>query len=530
MGILKYALIPLGPVAWPAAYLVHRHEKKDEAKRIEAFKRATTYQPYQNLGGFQHWATDDELSAAGKFRKIGTSIGLTLNSKREIFTGDKSPHRISFGTTSDGKTSHVLQALVGNSLRKTSVIAPDIAGEIACMGGRFRQTCGDVRLVNPLGMMRKRLGGLPLGFVDPMRLEWLNPVSRYFWARSYKLAANCISRGSYRDPYWGMTTRELKQFGIMSVRSYFPSHLAKLPVVARLLCDDPCHFAQWVMRRCDDPRIAHLGARWANPRAADGSIRSASEVIENLRSEVSFLLDDGVAEIFMRPPTFSFQEAKRRVMTILFLLPGEVLDGPLVKLFKFLTGTCFSETLRFDARDNNPIQLILDELAMLDLDDFGKLMATGRKFQVHVWGLLQDAGQLKEMTGGGNGLASVLGNAGAIQVLGIGPGDVEGGEMVSAMIGQAEVAGYSRSISYHGGGIGGEGWIPSWRELSQIHVSDSYQQQSRRLLLGQEVRFLDPNLQILFLDGVESPVLARKAPFYQTSAKRRVQPSPYWKG
>ena len=508
MGVAKYALLPLGPVGWAGFYLVHRHEKKDEAKRFEAFKRTTAYRLPYNLHGYQHWATDAELSAAGKFKKIGTSIGLTLNSKREIFTGDQSPHRISFGTTSDGKTSHVLQAMVSKSLRKTSIIGPDIAAELACMGGQFRQQCGDFFQVNPLGMMRKRLAGLPLGFYDPMRLEWLNPVSRYFWARSYELAANCISKGSSRDPYWGLTSREAMQFAIMAVRSYFPSHLAKLPVVARILCDDICHFAQWVMRRCDDPRIASLGVRWANPRAADGSIRSASEVIENIRSEVSWLNDDGVAEIFLRPPTFSFQEAKRRVMTILFLLPGELLDGPLVRLFKLLTGCCFSETLRFDARDNNPLQLILDELAMLDLDDFGKLMATGRKFHVHVWGLLQDAGQLKEMVGA-HGLSTVLGNAGSIQILGIGPGDLEGGEMASAMVGQTEVVGYNRSISYQAGPAGDPDRIPSWQELAKIHVSDSYQQQSRRLLLGQEVRFLDPNLQLLFLDGVESPVLAR---------------------
>lgn len=150
-----------------------------------------------------------------------------------------------------------------------------------------------------------------------------------------------------------------------------------------------------------------------------------------------------------------------------------------------------------------------------------------------VWGLLQDPAQLKDMTNGTT-FTSVLGNAGTIQILGVGRGDIEGGEMVSAMVGQQEVIGYSKSVSHHSAIVPAEDdaeeHIPEWHELQQIHVSHSFKQEPRRLLLGQEVRFLDPNLQVLFLDGLQFPVLARKAPFYQTSARWRTQSSPYWRG
>jgi len=524
MALGKYLLLPFGPPGWVGLGLCVAHERaQDKALRREALRKAFSYQPTPIYG--QHWATDDELRRAGRFRREGSLVGLSLQSNREILSGLESPNIISVASTSRGKTSLVGSAVLNDSLMKTSLFIPEVAGELAYITGDFRRRCGSVFRLDPYDVAP--LPGLTRAFYDVMRLDWLNPRSKFFWPRSAKLSSLCVSKGSTREPYWSLKSRGGLQFATMAVRKYCDPRIANLPAVARIVCDDLPGFAKYIMRRCDDPAIAALGAPWANPHAEE--IRSLNEVIENLRAELAFLLDPAVTEVLSYRPNFAPASMRHEVQTAFALLPGELMDGPVAKFLGLITGCCFAETMRPDPLARVELQTILDEMFVLNLENLPLLFATSRKFHVSIWGLIQDFAELKQMTD--KTFSTVLGNSGTLQIMGIGVGDQDGAELVSKALGDTEVYATNKSLSYRVGKPQNDpDYVPEWTELQQISVQESYSQQRRRFMLPEEVVALDPTLQICWLQGVSAPVLCRKAPYYQTSAKWRAHRNPLRRG
>lgn len=534
MGILKYGLLPFGPPGWLGFYLIRRGEKRDEARRLETLKEASSYNPQPIY--WQQWATDAMLRETGRFRKEGLLVGLTVDSNIPIFGGVTSPNRISGGTTSGGKTSTAAAATVDDSMTGTSLFIPEVAPELSYMTANFRRRCGEVFRIDPYDIAR--IPGVKRAFYDVVRLEWLNPVSPYFFARSAKISSLAISKGSGREsPYWSLKSRAGFQGALMAVRKYCDPKLVDFPFVARIVSDDLPAFAKYIVRRCDDPVIRSLLVPWANPRGED--IRSLNEVIENLRAELAWARDPAVMEVLSGSANFSPTAMRRSVQTVYPVFPGELLDGPVAKFLSFLTGCFFAETMRYDPFARTRVQAILDELFVLDLPDLPRLFATSRRFGVAIWGLVQDFSELRQMTE--RTFSTVLGNAGTLQVMGVAPGNHEDASFVSAILGDTEVWAYNKSVSYHqtqfniapfsGNSDRFEpSRIPEWRELQHLHVSQSYSQQRRRFMTEAEVTALDRSLQICWLEGVSRPVLCKKAPYFKTAARYRIQNNPMLRG
>lgn len=506
--------------------------KKD---REDAFRHALGYRP-ENTHGKQAWASDEMLSAAGKFKTDSPLVGYTLKSNRKIYAGKKSPHILTLGGTSKGKsTCGLMPAVLDHSLRNTSIVVPDFGGEMSCVTAHFRNQFSKTILVDPLQMWPERTRGLMRGFYNPVGRHWLNPAHHSFGTRSGRIASLCVSKGEGRDAYFYQSARQAWQTAIMVECKYGAREKATLPQIARIASDDFCHYMQYRARRIQDPSMLAMVRRWANPRAANGEIRSLSEVIETLRTETAFLLDDATAECLSKS-NFTFSQAKEEVMSIYFPLTYEALDGPMGKMLKLWTGCSLGELLRQDGAGSVGTIVIADELYQLDLEDLPRIFSSARKFNCAVWGVLQDTAQLKEMHP--KSFETVFNNTGCIQILAA--DDLDGSEHFSKLLGETEVYGYSKSLNYDPSEYSLTPFgandpkskvtnLPSVERLKKLHVTQNYSAHGRRLMLAQELRNLPADLQILLMDGVPAPVLARQVPYYATDAKHRARPNPYYR-
>lgn len=321
----------------------------------------------------------------------------------------------------------------------------------------------------------------------------------------------------------------------MAVRKYFDPRIVDLPFMARIVCDDLPAFAKFIMRRCDDRLIASMAAPWLNSQV----VRSLDEVVENIRAELSFLFDPAVIEVLSPPSNFAPASLRRSVQTVFSLFPGELQDGPVAKFQSFISGCFFSETMRHDPLARTNVQVVLDEAFVLDVADLPRLFATSRRYGVHVWALFQDFSELRHLTE--QTFSTVVGNAGTLQVLGVAPGNQQDAIFLSEALGETEVWSYNKSVSYDqmqfniqpfGGNTDNfqVNRVPEWQELRSLHVTQSYSQQRRRFMMPQEITSLDPELQICWLHNVPAPVLCRKAPYFKTLARYRVEKNPLLRG
>jgi type IV secretory pathway TraG/TraD family ATPase VirD4 len=338
-----------------------------------------------------------------------------------------------------------------------------------------------------------------------MGRHWLLPNDRTtFAARAGKIAEGCVRETDERTTYWYSSSRELVQAVIMA-QAELGGKEANLGRVARIISGDVFGYARWVLKRTRNPFIRATLARYASPKAAD--IRSLNEVIENTRTELSFLLEETIAET-LADSDVTFSQCKRKTTSIYVILPAENVDGRFQKL---LFCSANGELLRNDAKGKRRTLIMADEYYSMGFKDGDKLFATARKFNTQLWICLQCMAQLRTLHPRNSEV--FINNAGLLQILDA--GDLDGSEMVSRLAGDSEVYGYSKSVNedFDKGGI---------------HISDSMGQHGRRLILPHEVRQLGPREQILFVEGVKEPIRAARKPYFETGLKRHARRNPYY--
>jgi type IV secretion system protein VirD4 len=343
-----------------------------------------------------------------------------------------------------------------------------------------------------------------------MGRHWLNPRDREtFGPRALKIAEACVREGDERTSYWYSSSRELAQWVIMYFARHGEAHERNLPHVARVISGDIFGFARHVLTATKDPFIRAMAGRYAADGAED--IRSLLEIIENTRTELKFLLDPAVAETLSGESDITFSECKRRIVSIYVILPPDITDGKLMRLFFC---SAIGELLRSDARGDKRTLIMADEYASMGIRDGEKVFATARKFNTQLWVCLQDMAQLKALHPHSSAHETFINNAGVIQWLDA--GDLEGSRYLSELCGDSEVYGNSKSVNVD-------------PDRGTIHISDSMGQTGRRLILPHEVRELGPREQILFVDGVRGAIRASRKPYFETRMNRYARPNPFYR-
>jgi type IV secretory pathway TraG/TraD family ATPase VirD4 len=278
-----------------------------------------------------------------------------------------------------------------------------------------------------------------------------------------------------------------------------------LGTVARLISGDVFGWARWAIRHTNDPFLIARLSRYAAEKAED--IRSLNEVIENTRTELSFLLEEMTAETLSRSDV-TFSRCKRKVTSI-YIIPPDEADGRFLRLLLY---SALAELLRRDPKGNHRTLIMADEYYSLRMQQGDQIFATARKFNTQLWVCLQDMAQLKALHPQTS--ETFINNAGVLQWLDA--GDLQGSRYVSELCGDTEVYGTSKSLSY------------APENEDHLNVNEGRSQQARRLILPHEVRELGPREQILFVDGVRGAIKATRKPYFETRLKRLARDNPYY--
>jgi len=130
----------------------------------------------------------------------------------------------------------------------------------------------------------------------------------------------------------------------MMVARHSKPENVNLAHVAEIINGDVFDYAKWALRNTHDPFIRQKLKRYAADKADE--IRSLSEIVENLRTEMGFLSDEAIAACVKRND-FTFAQCKRAIVTIYIMLPFEVLEV-LGKFNSLLLGSAFGELFRED--------------------------------------------------------------------------------------------------------------------------------------------------------------------------------------
>jgi hypothetical protein len=89
-----------------------------------------------------------------------------------------------------------------------------------------------------------------------------------------------------------------------------------------MINEDVFERAKWMYKRSSGNRMLQARlARWAAPKAQD--VKSLAEAIENLRTETSFLLDEGFEETFSGKSTIRFSDCQKRSTSIYTVTPDD---------------------------------------------------------------------------------------------------------------------------------------------------------------------------------------------------------------
>lgn len=133
----------------------------------------------------------------------GIPLGFTPSGKRIIYSQKTS--LVTFGGAGSGKTNQLIEAALEWS---GSLVVLDVAGEIAAVTAHARRRFGKVYQINPYGLFREELSGIPCIRYNPM--YWLDPKdTEKFGPRAAKIAEGCVRQPSDRDLYWYTSARQL---------------------------------------------------------------------------------------------------------------------------------------------------------------------------------------------------------------------------------------------------------------------------------------------------------------------------------
>jgi type IV secretion system protein VirD4 len=309
-------------------------------------------------------------------RKRSSKLLGFLDGSPLYYKGER--HLLLFGGSGLGKSTHYL---VPNILPDPNsvICASDVAGELAMICGEGRQKHGKVWIDNPHRILPEALGPLPHGGCNPMdSLD--EPDSLKFGIKAMKIAAGCVVKDpSARDKFWQNTARSALKAVIMAEarRGEFPN----LARVAEIVHGDFFEYARQVCAASASLEIKQTLKRFTTAR--EDEVKSLKEVVEQMRTDTDFLIDQGIAENVTRQD-FKYADCRKEVASIFSILGIDVIDV-LDKYLRLQLATCLSDLINPDVEGDVPVTIYCDEYGLVargGLDAMSAAFIGARKFNV----------------------------------------------------------------------------------------------------------------------------------------------------
>jgi type IV secretion system protein VirD4 len=209
-------------------------------------------------------------------------------------------------------------------------------------------------------------------------------------------------------------------------------------------------------------------------------------------------------------PELRWRDLRKRPTTVYVILPVRYLNT-CRQWFRLVLASALNDLLVEDAK-GVPILMMMDEFAQMGrLSVIENSMALSAGMGLTMLPVVQSAGALKEIYG--EQMQSFLSMAGC--QLYFAPRDPFTANLISDLAGQTEVIAHSRSVSID-------------HKTGEPHVSDTVNQQARKVLLPDEVMALGRHEMLIRMENVPDIIRAKRRPYYEDYHYRRyASPDPY---
>jgi type IV secretion system protein VirD4 len=396
---------------------------------------------------------------------------------------------------------------------ETSVVCVDVKSELAAVTSRKRQRFGKVIYLDPYGMAARFIKGAKASRYNPMAR--LNPRSIEFSAQAEKIADGLVWDEGETARFFTGGARGLCSMVEMGLAEHAEPHEKNLTALRSVITGefqggvDAFGFAQSILDNSTNMALRQKAARFCVPGARQS--RSLADVIQTADGETRFLSDAAMADS-LSVSDFSFADLRKEVTTVYVILPLDYLDV-CGKYFRLIIASALSELLQ--AHSGGRVVILMDEFFQLGrLDAIRNAMSMASGLNVQLWPVIQDINQLIELYP--QGWETFL-SAGVRMFFGP-PRDDRTSTYVSGLCGQTERRTISRSISYqdeaeqeaqskkHGRG--------NQSGMNVPNINLSFGSVSRQLLLPHEVRELGSDEMLLFVEGVNGVIRAKRRPYW----------------
>lgn len=418
-------------------------------------------------------------------------------------------HAITFGATGAGKGT---TAVLPNLLSYPYIFLLDPGGENTAIASKHWRAAGyEFGCINFFGMHGDAPWELPAQGFNP--LDLLDPGSANFAADALAIADMLIERSnkeSEASSFFKNTARgHLRDF-IVHCKTAEPAHRQNLATVFEYA---HCDAGAWgaLLRAmkanavCDG--IARIGAIALERREAQAP-EEFSSVLSTLQEHLNWMIDPQVRAFLSRSDIdFSVLKglkAGQRGGVISIILPLQY--NRTHAAISRLAMACAVLTMQRAPLAREKVLFVIDEAADLGrIERLPEWLATLRKYQVVLWPIFQNIGQLAELYG--RGWQTLVANCGMLQILGIG-NDLETAQYTERLLGQCT----QQTVSVNPKG------------------EHSYGQAARALMTVDELRRLNENRQIV-LYGNLPPIGLVKTPYWQRpELAGRFHRNPYYSG
>jgi type IV secretion system protein VirD4 len=465
-----------------------------------------------------------------------------------LYYGER--HLLLFGLNGAGKSTRFLIELLMTSVGR-SILVLDIKGELAAQTAHARRRFGDVKIINPYGVV-----GLPSHGYNP--LATLDPNNDDEFSDRAALLADAVMEIEGKEPHWSESAQGMFQAGIMweVIEARRERRAPSLFRVRQLLTEADA-FETFIgpdgkTRRRQIKGLAINAARMIEHGGEIIASLVGRFVREHGQGELSSIQStfDTQTRFLLSPPlardlqksNWSFRQLRERPTTVYAVLPASEITRK-----RRWTRALMTDALCAHFRPG-PIStlFVLDEFraAVGHMPIINDVWSLVRGYGIQLLPVVQSATQLRALFK--DEWENYAAQAGAVFTIGP-PGDLFTADWMSRRCGVTTVLqmGFNEGSGVNSGfgantgtGTGANGGVSANQGANNSYgsnISDglSYQQVERRVLLPQELMDMAPGNGRIWLPGMGSESIPFFAPNYwwrRSPFVAHVRPNPYRQG
>jgi len=473
-------------------------------------KKAYQFQPENTLAGAR-FADNGDLKRVGAFKGKGIRVGWSPDGKRPIYYKG-SGHLLSVAAPRTGKGVSLLIPALLQWAHSCIVVDPKM--ELCAVTAHGRRRFGSVYVLDPFGMAAA-LGVKGLRFVGFNPMADLDPDSPGFHSDCDKLAAACIPEQGGEGYHFSVAALVLASGVTGAVARHGKPEEKNLATVARIISGGKVlDFCREVVSQTKDPDIIAKLGRFATDEARTS--KEVADVIATAVTQLGFISGAIAKHLSADTGLRWWKELKTNPGTTVYsCVPLKRLDVCGDKYFRLFVETLMSSLLDENQRGKpSPVLMLIDEFAQLgprmkSIENAMGMAAGACGLQL--WLVVQSISQIVGMFP--NSWSNLIQGCGA--TMWFGARDHETRKVISDLAGVTEVMSRSRNVSRD--------------PKNGVHFSDSMSQYARPLLHPYEAGQLPDDSMVLFMEGVNGAVLAKRKPYFQCAEfKGRYRDNPYF--